>query len=168
MKMLKGSFVFIAALLLSAGFGLAQPKSPAGPAGMDQLKSLAGSWEGEEEGKVIHATYKVVSANTAVMEILNPPDEHDMVTVFYPDGSRLMMTHYCAAGNQPRMRAAAANAKEIQFRFVDATNLASSADGHMVGLVIQFDDADHITEKWTWRANGKDAEHVFHFRRVKS
>jgi hypothetical protein len=168
MKVWKGCFVFVAAFLLSAGLGLAQSKSPAGPAGLDQLKRLAGNWEGEDEGKVVHATYKVISAKTAVMEILNPPDEADMVTVFYPDGKNLMMTHYCATGNQPRMRAAAANTKEIEFRFVDATNLASSADGHMVGLVIQFDDADHITEKWTWRENGQDTVHVFHFRRVKA
>jgi hypothetical protein len=167
MKVCKGCFVLVVTLLLSAGFGFAQSK-PSGPAGLDQLKNLAGNWEGQEEGKVVHATYKIISANTAVMETLNPPDEPEMVTVFYPDGSHLMMTHYCATGNQPRMRAAAANGKEIEFRFVDATNLASSADGHMVGLVIQFDDADHITEKWTWRQNGQDAVHVFHFRRVKS
>lgn len=168
MKVWKGCFVFICVLLLSAGLGLAQSKAPTGPAGMDQLKSLAGNWEGEEEGKVVHATYKVISSKTAVMEVLNPPDEADMVTVYYPDGNRLMMTHYCATGNQPRMRAASVNGKEIQFQFMDATNLANSADGHMNGLTIQFDDADHITEKWTWRQNGQDAVHVFHFRRVKS
>jgi hypothetical protein len=168
MKVWKGCFIFVAVLLMFAGIGLAQSKAPAGPAGMDQLKILAGNWEGEEEGKVVRAIYKVISSNTAVMEILNPPDEHDMVTVFYPDGNRVMMTHYCATGNQPRMRAASVNGKEIQFQFMDATNLASSADGHMNGLTIQFDDADHITEKWTWRQNGQDAVHVFHFRRVKS
>jgi hypothetical protein len=158
----------VAALLLYARLGLAQSKAPVGPAGLDQLKSLAGNWEGDDGGKIVHATYKVISSKTAVMEILNPPDEADMVTVFYPDNTNLMMTHYCATGNQPRMRATAVNGKEIQFQFVDATNLASAADGHMNGLVIQFDDADHITEKWTWRQNGQDSVHVFYFRRVKS
>ncbi len=165
MKLLREGLAVAGVILLSAGVMFGQSKAPAG---MDQLKSLAGNWEGEQEGKVVHATYKIISSNTAVIEILNPPDEHDMVTVFYPDGSRLMMTHYCASGNQPRMRAASANGKEIQFRFVDATNLASPAAGHMSSLVIQFDDADHITEHWTWQENGKDADHVFHFRRVKS
>ena len=49
-----------------------------------------------------------------------------VLTVFHLDGDRLILTHYCMAGNQPRMQATSYDAKkgEIRFQFLDATNLA--------------------------------------------
>ena len=157
--------MMVAGLLLVAGFALAQTKAPAG---LDQLKQLAGEWEGlNTKGKTVRATYKVISGNTAVMETLIPPDEQEMVTVFYPNGKQLLMTHYCTTGNQPRMRAAVANEKEVQFNLIDITNLPTPNTGHMGRMQIEFVDANHINESWIWRENGKDTTEVFHFARRK-
>jgi hypothetical protein len=156
---------FAVGLLFVTGFVLAQAKPPGG---FDRLKSLAGDWEGTNpKGKTVRATYSVVSGNTAVMETLNPSDEPGMITVFHPDGNQLMMTHYCSSGNQPRMRATASNEKELLFSFLDATNLSSPSAGHMQRLQIEFVDANHIVESWTWRENGEDKSEVFHFARRK-
>lgn len=156
---------FAAGLLLVTGFVLAQAKDPGG---LDRLKSLAGNWEGtNSEGKTVRATYSVVSGNTAVMETLNPSDESGMVTVFYPNGNQLMMTHYCSSGNQPRMRATASNEKEVLFSFLDATNLSNPSAGHMHQMKIELVDANHIVESWTWRENGQDKVEVFHFARKR-
>ncbi len=35
----------------------------------------------------------------------------NMITMFHMDGDRLLMTHYCGAGNQPRMKLVASNPK---------------------------------------------------------
>ena len=80
-----------------------------------------------------------------------------MVSMYHLDGDRLMMTHYCGAGNQPRMRAGqvGADAREIVFTFQDATNLPNADAGHMVGLTLTWQTKDHITQAWTWREKGK-------------
>jgi hypothetical protein len=79
-----------------------------------------------------------------------------------------VLTHYCSAGNQPRMRAAqAANSAVLSFTYVDATNLASPQDGHMHSLKISFADADHFTEEWTFHAGGKELNNPIHYERVK-
>src|SRR5262245_57108251 len=65
----------------------------------DKLKTLAGTWEGAgPEGKIFQVTYRLTSGGSALLsEVL--PDEA-MITMFHMDGPRLMMTHYCGAGNQ--------------------------------------------------------------------
>ena len=37
----------------------------------------------------------------------------------------------------------------------------------MQGLVIKFQDKDHMTEEWTWKADGKETTSVFYLQRVK-
>jgi hypothetical protein len=93
-----------------------------------------------------------------------------MVSMYHMDGANLMMTHYCAAQNQPRMRAEPAKPddKKLIFNFLDATNLADPKDPHMHNLVMTFVDADHLTQEWTMFQDGKAAMTVmFNFGRVK-
>ena len=69
--------------------------------------------------------------------------------------------------NQPHMRAVPSSAavKELVFSFQSATNLPDPLIGHEQKLILQFTDADHIVERWTWRKNGKDTEMVYKFTR---
>jgi len=68
----------------------------------DKLKTLAGSWEGTgPDGKPMMVSYRMSSHGSALFSEIHSED--DMVTVFHLDGNRLLMTHYCGAGNQPRM-----------------------------------------------------------------
>jgi hypothetical protein len=136
----------------------------------DQIKSLAGDWEGKSaSGTPVHINYKVVSGGTAVMESIVPKSESEMVTVYYLDGDYLMMTHYCMANNQPRMRADAATSSRtaIKFAFVDATNLASPDAGHMHAHSIIWKDADHVRQEWTWRDKGQEKTEAFELQRQK-
>ena len=135
----------------------------------DKIKSLAGNWEGKATaGNPLHITYKVVSGGTAVMESILEKSEAQMITVYYLDGDRLMLTHYCMANNQPRMRAeaSASNPATIKFSFVDATNLAGPDDGHMHAHSIEWKDADHVTQHWTWRQKGGEKVETFELHRT--
>ena len=130
----------------------------------DKMKALVGQWDATSpEGKT-RITFQLISEGSALMESMS---RESMVTVYHPDGDSIMMTHYCAAGNQPRMRAQGSRGDSIVFQFVDAANLKGSSDGHMQGLVIKFQDKDHVTEEWTWKADGKETTSVFHLQRVK-
>jgi len=90
---------------------------------------------------------------------VNPPSRFGE---FHMDGDRLLLTHYCEAGNQPRMSATASpDGKTITFNFLDATNLISPDAGHMHRVVFTFVDANHHTEDWQFLDHGK--EMVEHF-----
>jgi hypothetical protein len=96
--------------------------------------------------------------------------DEDMVTMFHLDNNRVLMTHYCGAGNQPRMQAnASPDGKTITFSFIDGTNMASPKTGHMDHLVITMPDADHHTEDWTFvQEDGKQMKEHFELARVKA
>jgi hypothetical protein len=136
--------------------------------GFEKMKTLLGEWEGRtQDGGAVRVSYKLVSGGTAVMETLQPPDEPEMVTLYTVDGNRLVMTHYCPTSTQPHMRTAEVDGapRQLEFSFVDATNLSSPLVGHMQRLSISFDDTKHFTQVWTWRENGKDIPHEFRFGR---
>ena len=63
----------------------------------------------------------------------------------------MAVTHYCSAGNQPRMRtvAIAATPAKLDFSFVGGTNMGSPSAGHMYRLVGAFEDNDHFAQTWT-------------------
>ena len=149
---------FSAAIVVAAGAARGDSS-----AGWEMLKSLAGSWQGTNEGRPVSVTYTLVSSGTALMENLSGGHEADMVTMYTPDGAALLATHYCAADNQPRMRAtASADGKSLDFRFLDASNVKDSSEV-MQRLVVTFVDARHLDQQWTSR--GKDGkEHTSLFR----
>ena len=150
----------IVTLLLLCGLTV----SAAAGSDFDKMKGLVGQWDATSpEGKT-RITFQLISEGSALMESMS---RESMVTVYHPDGGSIMMTHYCAAGNQPRMRALASKGDSITFQFVDAANLKGSADGHMQRLVITFKDKDHVTEEWTWKADGKETTSVFYLQRMK-
>jgi hypothetical protein len=136
----------------------------------EKMKSLVGEWKGTSvDKKPVTVTYTLVSDNSALMEKLAVGGESEMVTMYYPDGDHLMMTHYCSAHNQPRMRSQSVSSeiKKITFDLVDVTNLSSPDAGHMKKLVVTFANKDHMTQEWTWTQKGKEKIEVFNFERMK-
>jgi hypothetical protein len=160
--------ILIAALFV---FATVLPGAPGTSPAWEKMKSLAGEWSGTMnhggQEMPVSVSYTLVSSGTSLMERLTTPDGSDMVTMYHPDGSRIMMTHYCSGGNQPRMKAVTSSADAIAFDFVDATNLASPKAEHMRKLVVKFQDADHFTQEWTHRKDGKEETGVFKYARKK-
>ena len=141
-----------------------------GNTGFEKMKSLTGEWAGKtDSGAAAKVSYRLASNGTALLETLRSGDEPEMVTLYTADGSRLVVTHYCSAGNQPRMRTApiSGSPQKLDFSFVDAGNLPDAAAGHMHHLEVTFEDADHFTQHWTWRQDGKDKTEAIHFTRQK-
>jgi hypothetical protein len=153
-------------LLLAASFALGQ--SPAQKS-FDQLKSLSGSWEGKSsEGKPLLVTFRETAAGSALMSEIHGQGPENMISMFNLDGpNRLIITHYCGTGNQPRMLATSSpDGRAISFDFFDATNLATPDAGHMQRVVFTVIDANHHTEDWTFAAgNGKEKKVLFDLHR---
>ncbi len=132
---------------------------------LDVIKKLAGDWyEADANGKStghLQSSFRVTAAGSAVLETIMPKNEHEMVTLYHMDNGRLMLTHYCAAGNQPRMRASeTSTASKVVFDFADATNLPSPKAFHMHDAIFEFPDENHLNATWTHWNEGKDAGKV--------
>jgi len=154
--------ILIALFVLAAASAFAQSDAQKA---FDAIKNMPGIWQGDTQMGPVQVTFKSTAGGSAVLsEILG---KEDMITMFHLDGpNRLLMTHYCAAGNQPRMQASVSpDGKVITFNFVDATNLASPDAGHMQKMVLTLIDDNHHTEEWTFVDHGKEHKELFDLRR---
>lgn len=135
----------------------------------DQLRTLAGSWQGKtSEGKPVQVSFRDTAGGSALMSEIQGEGHEDMISMIHLDGpNRLMLTHYCGAGNQPRMTATtSSDGKTITFNFLDATNVDASGYGRMQSVVITILDPNHHTEDWTFAAApGKEMKQFFDLKR---
>lgn len=157
-------------LALAATSPQVQPASaPSAREAFRKIQNLAGEWEGkDDQGHPVKSKFLPVASNTAIMETLAMPEMEEMVTLYSLDIDSILLIHYCPTNNQPRMRAVPTDnaIMKLEFVFTGAGNLPDSNVGHEQKLVLQFTDEDHITERWTWRRNGKDTEMVFGLVRI--
>src|SRR5690242_9923644 len=104
--MLAGGLMVIA-LAAGARGGDPPAKATTTNPNLDRLKALAGTWvEADKDGKPtdkVVSVVKVTAAGSTVHETLFPGTPMEMISVYHLDGADLVMTHYCALGNQPRM-----------------------------------------------------------------
>ncbi len=155
----------IAGVVLIGCFAIAAAAESDAQKAFRKLKALTGTWAGKShDGKAISATYHLTAGGTSLM--LESSEDH-MVTMFYLVGDRLVLTHYCGTGNQPRMQASVSpDGKIIAFEFVDGINIPSVESGHMHRAVFTLTDADHYAEEWTWMQGGKSSV-VEHFEMTR-
>ncbi len=133
---------------------------------LEKMKSLVGEWTGTEgvgdTKQTISINYRVTGGGSAVMETLFAGTDHEMLTVYTVDQGTLVLTHYCAMGNQPHMKAEAQkDPKVIEFTCDGKPgNCASEADQHMHAGKLTFVDADHLQTAWAAFKDGKPAMEV--------
>jgi len=137
-------------------------KGDANPA-LERLKKLAGEWVAlDDKGKPtdqVVSVFKVTAAGSAVHETIFPGAAHEMMSVYHLDGKDLLMTHYCALGNQPRMKLdPKGKPNELRFVFAGGTNLDPARDMHMHEGSITLVDDDHMEWSWCGYAGGKPAD----------
>jgi len=126
----------------------------------EQLKKLDGKWIGRStKGWQEQITFKVIAKGSVVHESsFDAHPNETMATMYYLDGDRLLLTHFCVSQTQPRLQATSFEdgGRKVTFTYLDATNLASRDKGHMDKVVFNFIDDDHFTSKWTWYQAGKE------------
>ena len=136
----------------------------------DKLKTLAGNWQASVttdppqkemgDGVMGQVSLRVTSRGNALVHEMGEAGKQDdptrydhPVTMFYLDGDRLLLTHYCDAGNRPRMVARVSpDGKTVEFDFLDVAG--NTQYGHMQHAVFTFIDANHHTEDWTFQLKG--------------
>jgi hypothetical protein len=151
------------------------PKSDAQKS-FDTLKTLAGKWTGgvsvdppqPEWGNDTHMeiSLRVTSRGNALVHEMQEagkpedPTRYDHpVTMLYLDSDRLLLTHYCDAGNRPRMTGRLSpDGKRVEFDFLDVAG--STEYGHMQHAVFTVIDANHHIEEWTFLMPGDKPVHA--------
>ncbi len=168
--------LFSGVLIAASAVALGQSD---GQKSFDQMKTLAGTWQGKVtttptegmmkmQGMVLNVSLRTTSSGNAIMhEVKAGGMKDDPITMLYLDGDRLLLTHYCDAGNRPRMVAkSSADGKTVEFDFLDLAG--PTEHGHMDHAVFTFVDADHHTEDWTYMMPGdKPVKAHFELERVK-
>lgn len=131
------------ALLLCAGFSTANAASSAGlddKAAFEKMKSLSGDWTGPKMmGHRMNAKYRVIAGGSAVLATFFPGTPMEMITVYYLSGDKLVLTHYCMLGNQPRMKfnPKKSAADTLVFEFAGGDNIHSNTK-HMHGETLRL------------------------------
>lgn len=160
--------LFLWTLLLLLGSGLAfqaaaETKSASRTA-FEKLKALEGTWKGGGEGEgdepftAIHE-FRVSANGTVIMETMGPGTEHEMINMYHMDGDDLVLTHYCAGGNQPTMMldTAMLSAGKTHFAFTGGTNM-NPGDPHIHSVTWDWQEDDSVVADWTsWAAGSQQA-----------
>jgi hypothetical protein len=167
-KLATAAAALIVTVVFSASLVLAETDAHKS---FELLKGMEGNWVGtNQKGQSLQVTFRMTAGGSALMseirgmDVKNVPE--DMVTMFHLDGDRLVMTHYCGAGNQPRMKISSADSTSVSFEFFDGTNIGPG-DGHMQRATFSHPDADHQTEEWVFLDHGKEMRELFTLERAK-
>ena len=159
--------LLVCLILASSPVIASEAETNAPPAASDVFASLAkleGEWqatigpEGSDEKQQSAHLFRNASNGTVVMETMWPGGDHEMINMYHMDGDALVLTHYCAGGNQPRMKydPAKSEAGRLFFAFDGGTNLDPEKDGHIHSAEIQLGE-DGVISHWHGYYEGKRA-----------
>jgi len=135
----------------------------------DAVSSLEGEWQSVgPDGNPAFTVFEVTSAGSAVRERMMPGTPHEMTNMYTLDGGELVMTHYCAGGNQPTMSADSIDDGAIAFRSVDVRDLKAPDEVYMGEMTLVLVDEDSVEQHWRALKGGVvDHELVIALERVK-
>lgn len=161
----------VIAVLCVSALAADKEKKVADVPGWDRMKTLVGNWKGfaNQGTEKFEATssFRMTGDGSAILNILGEGSPHEMVTMIHPDVDTLMVTHYCAAHNQPRMKyVPGKDPNQVRFEFVDGTNIRPG-EGHMRAVTYVIDSPDHHYEDWVFTDGGKETTMRFDLRRAK-
>jgi hypothetical protein len=141
------------------------PKADAAPKNeqFERMKKLVGTWvktdkDGKPTAEVV-SVVKLTGGGAVLHETLFPDTPMEMVSVYHLDKGDLVMTHYCALGNQPHLKADPKSpTNTVEFKFVSGKNMDAAKDLHMHDATLKFADDDHYEICGTPWQDGKPAE----------
>jgi hypothetical protein len=132
-------------------------RNPDARAQFERLKTLSGTYTTSAGSTRPGMTfrYTLTGGGSVVQEEFYPGTPEAMVTMYHLDGPDLVLTHYCAAGNQPTMRAGPSFSDgTIPFELTGGTNLEASGTGHMSAALVRVEGPDRVWSQWTFAAGG--------------
>ena len=158
------------------GAALPQVRAENAAPAFEQLKKLVGSWEGTAQWSgaridsyPMNVRYSLTGNGSALVEDLITEKVPVMTSIYHLDGNDLRLTHFCGAGNQPRLKAKRIDLDQraFDFDFVDITNLKSPDAPHVHGLEIRLTDSNHITVTFLFQNGEKESREEITLKRTE-
>ncbi|MFT5290114.1 MAG: hypothetical protein ACI8QS_001876 [Planctomycetota bacterium] len=125
-----------------------EPATENGNGLLESLSSLEGAWSMESSEGAVPVHFKTIAGGTVVHETMMAGTEHEMVNLYTVDGDGLMMTHYCATGNQPHMRATSQEGQSIAFQTIGVSGMDVEGEHAMTEMTLVIVDEDHVEQHW--------------------
>jgi hypothetical protein len=148
----------------------------AGAQAFKKLVAQVGTWQGavqwsgaRTDSATMTVKYSLTGNGSALVEDLIADGKVMMTSVYHLDGPDLRVTHYCAAQNQPRLKATRIDLVRgvIDFDFVDATNLKPGG-GHVHGVEIRLLGPDHSILTFLFQAGDLQSRERIDLKRVSA
>ena len=135
----------------------------------DAVASLEGRWEGATpDGSSGYTTFEVTSNSSVIRECMLVGTPNEMTNMYTLDGNDLVMVHYCAMGNQPKMRAAAAEDGTIAFAFDSVADLGAPDEVYMGEMTLVILDENRIEQRWrAFKGDALENEMTIEMKRVE-
>ena len=117
----------------------AAPVRTANPHGVESWevigKRLPGRWIATTDGATVPVEFRFVARDSVLLETFGNPGR-ETVTTYHADGKSMVATHYCAQGNQPRLRMQSGDAHHPHLALADVTGQDA---GESVLVELAFD-----------------------------
>jgi hypothetical protein len=148
-------------------------KAKQGSPEFERMKAMVGTWTGKTDmgqGPIdMTVQYRLLAGGSVLEEKVFSGTPNEMTTMYYDQGGKLALTHYCLFGNRPGMLLKSSDSKSLKFDFDKTCGINPKKESHMHALTINFDDADTVTTSCKAIMDGKEApEHPVTLKRVKS
>ena len=161
------TIVVAAMLTLSQSVAAVGQRTIDSRAAFERLKGLVGTWNTTDKGRPGSAeltTYKMAGGGRVLVQ----EDGETLSNAFHLDVDKLMVTHYCGSGNQPRMRVREVDDRHIAFEMFDITNLADPQGYRTTHLEIVFLSADRIDLTYRGTGGGRETTQVLQLTRKRA
>ncbi|MBS0192526.1 MAG: hypothetical protein U0573_07780 [Phycisphaerales bacterium] len=183
---MKSDFAFLA--VAATLIGACQSTPPVRPvvqaasaeqkqATLGRVKSLAGTWKvtGPKGDENQTTAFTVGGGGSTVREVMFPGTAHEMTNMYHMDGQKIVCTHYCATGNQPRMTApvttldaASASNEPLCFKLEHVSNLRSPDESYMGEMWLTFKDANTVEQRWkSFKGDHLESDVIFTLTRLQ-
>ncbi|MAK80336.1 hypothetical protein [Phenylobacterium sp.] len=126
----------------------------------DQIAGLIGEWRVKEAAS-LRIVFESTAGGGVMVERWMLGERTHSLTIYHRDGDRLLATHYCPQGNQPRLAAAAAVHGELRFALLDVTDL-DPGESYQHDLAFKRNPDGSISRSEIyWGPDGAGEESIF-------
>lgn len=170
-----GLSAIVALVLPAAAMGQATVAPSLAETAFARLSALAGTWSGTwANGRAHTVNYRLSAGGTALVETWTLGPNRESMTVYHLDGGRLLATHYCPQGTQPRLvMVPGGDSSRLDFTLLDGANLDVPGRSHQHSFTIWLRGADRYerTEHYVENgappvADGDAPDEVVTYRRI--
>lgn len=121
----------------------ALPEKVAAEDAFAQLTRMVGSWRpADKPESPLRIRFYLTAGGTVLVESWEARGRPHSLTLYHRDGKRLIATHYCPQGNQPRLALSGRDSGGLHFAFRDATDLNPANESHQHDLWFDLKDPD--------------------------